>query len=221
MPKPNDLYVGVVDIFSILLPGALLSFALASIESVRNYPAFNLVLGNEVAARWAAFIVTSYAFGHLLFLLSGQLDVPYNAYRQRRWPAEADYCYKQATKLRCRYFGTSHPPSADNPMNTFKWAKAFLLLAAPAALAEVHRFEADSKFFRSMVAALPIIALAYVAAELWAIAFAAMATTPFAFLCYAERRHKCTEWAFRFVVTLDRLPPRFGGTAAVNGPSPR
>jgi hypothetical protein len=65
---PERSFIGLMDFFSILLPGALLTLLLMGEVG----PA---VLGDRYAQlagaeAWAAFLFASYLFGHLVFLLA-------------------------------------------------------------------------------------------------------------------------------------------------------
>jgi hypothetical protein len=69
---PQKFFIGLMDFFSILLPGALLTYLLMG-------EAGPLVLGDQYdklagAQAWAAFLFASYLFGHLVFLLGSWLD---------------------------------------------------------------------------------------------------------------------------------------------------
>jgi hypothetical protein len=207
-PKLGDFYVGVVDLFSVLLPGGFLMAALVLVIPP-SYGGFFAPLLATPQAQWAAFIFCAYALGALLFLPASRLDHRfYDRYRKRTWPDKDDHAYKLATALRGRVF--PGPTEVDNPMNTFAWAQAVLLLHAPAAFAEVQRYEAESKFFRSLIIALPLsgflVVLRSQAVEQWVELLLALVLAGLCFLRYAERRHKSTEWAYRYVIALQMAP---------------
>lgn len=204
MTKPGDFYVGVIDFFSILLPGALFAAALISIPGFLAIPPLPQLVEAGPTAQWLAFAVSSYALGHFLFTIASKLDGPlYDPYRRRRWGDTK--CYNAATTERCGFFGTTRE-AVDDPMNTFKWSKSLLMLLAPHALGDVNRYEADSKFFRSLLIVLPVVAgvLAF-HQHIW-VAVTALALTVLAFFCYADRRHKSTEWAYHYAAVLRKLP---------------
>ena len=90
-------------------------------------------------------------------------------------------------------------------MNTFKWAQSVLMLRAPAALADVNRYEAHSKFFRSMAIVLPVAGGAVDRFTNWQAFPAALASAVVSFVIYASLRFKSTEWAYRYVLVLNRL----------------
>src|SRR5262245_39081011 len=78
---PQKLFIGLMDFFSILLPGALLTcFVMgdAGPKVLRNrYPL------PDGAQTVAAFLFASYLAGHLVFLLGSWLDVVYDWLRDR------------------------------------------------------------------------------------------------------------------------------------------
>jgi hypothetical protein len=88
-------------------------------------------------------------------------------------------------------------------MGAFQWAKARLALAHPEALAIVHRFEADSKFFRSLAVALVVLDLWAVATDRGALLAAFPPLLLGALWRFAEQRSKSTLQAYWFVITLD------------------
>ncbi|AQR74864.1 hypothetical protein [Sphingomonas sp. LM7] len=198
MPKPNDFHIGVIEFFSILLPGALLTAALVG----RFHPEFQEPLRALLApagADWVAFALTSYAAGHFIFLVASLLDGQvYDRLKLwKRFRGGGDHCYARATAARERFFDTTEK---DVPMNSFAWAKSVLRLRAPAALSDVERYEADSKFFRSLVVVIPVAALLLATGPV--VAALAAALTLASFFRYAERRYKSTEWAYRYLLVL-------------------
>lgn len=77
---PEKLFIDLMDFFSILLPGALLTWLLMGEVGP-------VVLGNRYAdlagaQAWAAFLFASYLFGHLVFLLGSGLDEFYGLARR-------------------------------------------------------------------------------------------------------------------------------------------
>src|SRR5690348_3190933 len=135
--KPADVYVGVVELFSVLLPGGLL---LAALVQALGPAAGGLVspLLDTNEAQWVAFVFAAYALGAFVFPVASTLDSWfYNPYRQRRWPKETDFAYNRATELRKQFFGPENANVVDWPMNTFAWAKTLLMFRAPGAFADV------------------------------------------------------------------------------------
>src|SRR5882724_9793210 len=95
-PKLGDFYVGVIGLFSVLLPGGFLMAALVLVVPPA-YSAFFAPLLTTVATQTAAFVFSAYALGALMFLPASQLDsLLYDPYRRRKWPKEQDRAYRLA-----------------------------------------------------------------------------------------------------------------------------
>jgi hypothetical protein len=207
MAKPADFYVGAIDLFAVLLPGAVAAGALAVLVPMPHL--LEPLLASR-GAQWIAFALASYAFGHFVFLVASYADNLLYDPQASRGRAGKDHAYLDATELRHRFFGTDESAGGDVPMNTFTWAKTVLALRAPVALADVQRYEADSKFFRSMMVILPPASLAVLVERgscvtVFGTIGAACILSILCYRRYAERRFKSTEWAYFYLLTLLRL----------------
>jgi hypothetical protein len=174
----QKVFIGLMDFFSFLLPGALLIYLLMGDVGP-------VVLGDRYAAldgaeAWAALLFASYLFGHLVFLLGSWLDGIYDWLRDRTlnwqikhvarrgrvlsWPVRAcvslvfkrerNLAVDRAVKIKEHALATLQ---AKDAINAFQWCKALLNVESPQSLAEVQRFEVDSKFFRCFTAVLLIL----------------------------------------------------------------
>jgi len=239
-------------LFSILLPGALLASAglLKFGDGIGLLIAPLLV---DRAAGWVAFLLTAYALGAFVFPLASSfdnwVDERQRQARARRLAAEAagetyrlirlpgfslklkwrrggDHAFTAADRLRLVYFGHRGRRSGpkNEPFSTFTWAKTMLMLNAPPALAEVQRFEAESKFFRSMVVVAPVAGL--LAAWSWSdhspsfrlcVVALGLLVGALSFQRYVTRRRKSVEWACAYVVTLQSGPAPKGAAPPKGG----
>jgi 8-oxo-dGTP pyrophosphatase MutT (NUDIX family) len=223
--KPQKFFMGLTDFFSILLPGALLTFLV--IDEVGP-----VVLGDHYynlvgAQAWAAFLTASYLFGHLIFLLGSWLDEFYDWARHytlntqiallaRRghllhWPARAlvwlvfkrerNLAVDRAGKIRQRALGSLQ---ARDTINTFQWCKALLNVESPASLAVVQRFEADSKFFRCFTVVLLLLLAVWPWHHQWPLVGipVVLALLLLALWRYMEQRFKATNQAYWSVIAL-------------------
>lgn len=157
--KPSDLFVGVIDLFAVLLPGAItVAIWYPRLPDFVIGPAGIIQPIQGTANGWIAFFLAAYLTGHLLFLVGGAVldSVVYDALRTLFVPPSKDQTYFAATAYKDRALGNTKAG-----INTFQWARAVLRLTAPAALAEVERYEADSKFFRSLCVALYILMVVF------------------------------------------------------------
>ena len=73
---PQKFFIGLIDFFSILPPGALLTYLLmGEAGPVELGGRYDRLAGAEA---WAAFLFASYLFGHLIFLLISRPDEFYD-----------------------------------------------------------------------------------------------------------------------------------------------
>jgi len=200
MAKPSEFYIGIVDFFAILLPGAI---ATALLE-----PLFGkLVFGNIITAptdnamKWAVFLAFSYAIGHLIFLIGSYLDRFYDFFRKRFNPYKKESVYKSATDIKSSYLTNGE----SSVLNTFQWTRATLLAVSPASAEDVHRLEADSKFFRSLVVVSLLAGIYFLWQGKFAEALIAFVLAVPSFIRYYERRLKSTTQAYIHLITLHKL----------------
>lgn len=200
MSKPSEFYVGVLDFFAILLPGAIATAILAPRIG-------HLVLGPLVAVpaseagKWAAFLTCSYFLGHLIFLVGSYIDRFYNTLRERLNPYGNESAYQCATRIR----DSMIEDAERKTLNTFQWARSVLITKSPAAAEDVHRLEADSKFFRSLLVVCALGSIVFFASGRISESVVALALVPPCFARYYERRLKSTTQAYIHIVTMHRL----------------
>ncbi|MFT3734369.1 MAG: hypothetical protein QM776_05010 [Rhodocyclaceae bacterium] len=198
--KPSDFYVGVLEFFAILLPGAIATAILAQ-------PLSPLILGKIIAAPtseaagWGIFLVFAWFAGHLIFLAGAGIDRLYNAVRQRFHPYDQGCAFDCALSLRNSLIDESE----QRALNTFQWSRSVLIATCPAAADDVHRLEADSKFFRSLMVVCLISAITFAAGRNFTEAAVALVLIAPCFARYYERRLKSITQAYLHVITLHRL----------------
>lgn len=231
--EPDRFFVGLFDFFSILLPGALLSYLLKG-------TAERLLIGECYVEPpgpegWAVFLVASYLVGHFVFSFSAWLldDYFYDRVRKATYLSQVrrlatgkklspgwaralagilfrkkdnvDVVLRQADRLKQYRLAC---PEAGSAINTFQWCKGRLALEHPQALANVERFEADSKFFRSFVVVLCIL-IPWVSVKrtetkrTWEVSLAAAISLFPALFRYTERRSKAINQAYWYIITLE------------------
>jgi 8-oxo-dGTP pyrophosphatase MutT (NUDIX family) len=225
---PQKFFIGLMDFFSILLPGALLTYLLMNdVGPVVLGDRFGNLTGAEA---WAAFLFASYLFGHLIFLLGSWLDEFYDWARRhtlntqiallaRRgqllpWTARTLIwlVFKRERNLAVQRAGmikqqALSPLQAQGAINTFQWCKALLNAESPASLAVVQRFEADSKFFRCFTVVLLILLAAWPWQHHWPLVGipVVLMLLLLALWRYMEQRFKATNQAYWSVITLSAI----------------
>lgn len=222
--EPQKIFIGLMDFFTILLPGALLTYFLQGTRAESLLPKTIVTMSD--GERWAVVVVSSYLLGHFLFLLGSWLDEFYDCTRSRTleyrvkrlwrtkhlpsrfsralswlvFKRERNVAVDRATQVKKRRLA---PLQAQGAINTFQWAKARLALEKPSALEIVQRFEADSKFFRSLVPLLLIVPFLHDFRSHWMF----LLLVPLALWRYMEQRHKATNQAYWFILALEDRKP--------------
>ncbi len=233
--EPETFFIGIIDFFSILLPGAVVTAVVTpEAKSVLFGPVFPAYAGE--AEQWAIFLFASYLLGHFFFFLGSRLDEwVYERIRdatpegeQVRMVRGEKPAWRLTKRLARDLFGKcpdlavrqvygikeGYLPSVEGKpvVNAFQWSKARLTIQCPAALAEVQRLEADSKFFRTMVVVLVLVAAwvsvrAFWAPSAWGVVLMCLALACLSLLRYVERRFKATQHAYWYLLTLEHCPP--------------
>lgn len=202
MSKLSEFYVGVIDFFAILLPGAIATAILA--PRIGHFVIGPLVaVPTSEAGNWAVFLICSYFLGHLIFLIGSYIDYLYNAIRERRNPYGNESAYQCATRVR----DSMVDEAERKALNTFQWAKSILITKYPAAAEDVHRLEADSKFFRSLLVVCVLSSIVFFTNERMLESIMALALAPLCFARYYERRLKSTTQAYIYIIVMHRPFP--------------
>jgi 8-oxo-dGTP pyrophosphatase MutT (NUDIX family) len=222
--EPKNVFVGLIDFFSILLPGAVLTYILK--EDMQGLFLRSSTTQFSDVEGWAVFLFSSYLLGHFISLLGSKIDDVYDYLRNAidanqieklakaepiswppaRWVAnlifgrEDNRALNLAVRIKEYYLKQLYDTKA---VNTFQWGKARLALEAPEAAASAQRFEADSKFFRSLFVVL-IILLLWGLGKWPPLTFGILIfMTAGAFYRYAEQRLKSTNQVYWYVITQE------------------
>lgn len=223
--EPQKFFIGLIDFFSILLPGALLTYLLKDEVGPHLLGAqYHNLAGAEA---YGVFFFSSYLLGHFVFLLGSKLDeLVYDPLRRASYKnpirplAEGRKLSRPRTQWLARHFFKEDvdqafnlvvrikefyldPLQASPAINAFQWCKARLTLEHPAALATVQRFEADSKFFRSFLVILFVLMIWGIAKHQLAITLISLPMLALAFYRYVDQRLKATNQAYWYILTLE------------------
>lgn len=247
--EPPNLFIGLMDLFSVLLPGALLTYLfMDDVGPAALGPAkYDRLEGAEAIT---AFLISSYLVGHLIFLIaSGLLDEFYDSARRHAlnsqlllfarkgkllpwlvravlwviFKRERNLAVGRASAIKEKMLAPLH---AKDAVNTFQWSKSFLTKEHPESMVAVQRFEADSKFFRSLVVVLIILVVYWLLHGLWPKVFVGLGLILLALWRYMEQRLKSTNQAYWSVITLtaqqgslslERAPARKDGLTHAGG----
>jgi ADP-ribose pyrophosphatase YjhB (NUDIX family) len=186
-----------MDFFSILLPGVVLSYLLMSDWGLTALGALLDAVYDWFRRRTLNRQISRVASGRRLS--PWLLRVVTLAFLKD----ERDLAVRRAIDIE---ESALNPLKAENAVNAFQWAKALLLQESPESLAVVHRFEADSKFFRCFVFVLFLMMLTWGLHDRWP---TAGLLVPLALLLlafwryrYMEQRHEATKQAYWSVISL-------------------
>jgi hypothetical protein len=186
----------LLDILSIILPGALLLAVLTLVESVKHIFAYIFPSKNSEALNVAIFLGLAYMLGHFIFLIGSLLDdLIYEKVTKVYWTNQQITAY--AIQLKEEKTGIVD----KDTLNAFKWSCAWLLANQQSMYSVVERYIAESKFFRSNIIVLLIAIIVFVfhgeiQLTLFAFLFLILST-----IRYLTQRHKSIETAYQFVIT--------------------
>jgi hypothetical protein len=153
--KPADFFVGLVDFFAIVLPGAILTFWVYKCIEHRSFEAGKALppLGeNWVTA--AMFGVIAYVVGHLLYVIGSlSLDDVYDWWKDTsnpdRWKSlEERQALNEIADEKLKQI------VVEAGANDFKTFAPYLRIWSAGAGGEMDRLEADQKFFRGLIVVL-------------------------------------------------------------------
>jgi 8-oxo-dGTP pyrophosphatase MutT (NUDIX family) len=227
------------DFVTIMLPGMILIFTVINyFGGSALFPMFfsdgRFKLGDS-SETWTVFLVASYFAGHIVFLLGSRLDDRlFDPFRKKtklgfirelangKTPAiggvgaclaravfgkDPDEAAVVAERLKIMALGEENHAA----MNAYKWCKIRLSGEGSDGIASVLRFEADSKFFRSLIVIMPVAIWALWEGPRWP-RWIALGLTLLIVWRYLEQRSKATEEAFTQVIAMEaaKLGPREG-----------
>jgi hypothetical protein len=196
--KPGDFFVGAMDFFAILMPGALLAFLLSPWAPEVFGPLLP-ALEND-AAGWVAFAVSAYLFGHLLHHLGSFLDRSYDdIYVADKRKFGDERLLVEARKLTQADLGSD----IDN-INIFHWAGSFVRANNSAAGAEIERAGGESKFFRSLCLVALLAAVIFLSKGSSLAALLAAALAGFSYRRFCKQRWESSQRTYEYFVLLRR-----------------
>ena len=212
MTKPSDFFIGVVDFFAVLLPGAALVYILQPVIVTGMHKAW---LPATPTQGWVMFLVLAYITGHLLHAL-GSLLLDKYVYQKLYLPRFRS-SHTKAAKLMDDPSALRNDEDAAKTLlarvrlttkanatgtNYYDWCLSDVRVNSPAGAIEVDRLQADSKFFRSMVFVFLLTALVSIRESSTSISLAAAALTVFAIWRFCELRWTATKRVYEYYLLL-------------------
>jgi hypothetical protein len=186
--KPEDAFIGIVEFFATLVPGAILAYVISGyVVFPPRWP--SLAAESARAERWVFFLVCAYVTGHFVNAIASTiLDehvydrfyVPWKRVESRegakaawsmslrsvtegdRQSVREDELFLAAKQLKVEQLKEFAERAKLDPLqitNMFWWAVTLVALKAPHAARDVDRLIAQSKLLRSLSIVLPIAVL--------------------------------------------------------------
>jgi hypothetical protein len=223
-PKPSDLFLGVIEFFAILLPGAAFVYLIqpwtaAFVPAELRPP--------DDTTRWIVFLVLAYIVGHVLHAFSGKLDRSIYDSLYLRYAEPSHYQAvqliknKQLAALRehKELSGTLYARALFRAgkdaygTSLYDWCLSFIRLQSPAAAAEVDRCQADSKFFRSLAVVMLTAILVGVAKGSLMAAGISLLILIFSIWRFCALRWEATKRVYEFYLLLHQYPSPKGDSS--------
>ncbi len=149
--KPSDFYLGVVEVFGVLLPGILLAALLSGPYSDEVFGPLISHAPRTTSALLAVYLVSGYLLGNALRAAGEILDLSlYDKWYLKRRQKNGDPLQAKAARL----VRKQAPDLAIESVSTHEWAESFLAVRSAEATQFVAQGRAESKFYRSLALVL-------------------------------------------------------------------
>lgn len=161
--KPSDFFIGLVEFFSVLLPGFCVVY-IVTINTIQYY--------NFSDITWIYYAISSYIVGHILYAFSGLWQKSLNEWMITQFYDEKGLLRKifkmkkarglalieQAKKIKNECFKEE---SYHEDIKFYDWINILISQNDPQLMAITQRLEADSNFFRSFTIVCIVTACYY------------------------------------------------------------
>lgn len=230
--KPNDLYLGVVELFSVFIPG-LITLYLINDNTLNLFSGDTAIITKlidgkiDTTLEYIAFSIIAYIIGHILFAVGAVLwDELYDCIKDRNEPPK--------DRKPCRFYKISYlyypgslqklidlvdkirqdkvsqtqinQENIDNDkLNNYQWSRSVVSQLHPIAFQEVLRKEADSKLFRSLLLPILILGILQFSKTSPGTGLITLLFFYLAYMRYSKQRLKGCKIAYSNVITLHHL----------------
>ena len=150
--KPGDFFIGVVELFAIFLPGAILTYIVWGLDLqclITQNPCLFPKLTPPAGAAGLTFAVISYVVGHLLAAIGWvSMDTVFEAQHNKNRFGRLTALEKRAKAVVPEW------AKLTEEADLFPWALAYIDTQYPAAAGKLEAIEADCKFCRNLIPTL-------------------------------------------------------------------
>lgn len=200
--EPQKFFIGVVDFFAILMPGALVTYVLLGIPGIAHH--LGTMPVRFTTEWWVVVAFCSYLIGHLLYQIGAWVVDEMDKWLRghERGLLISDKYQTGLQAILALQAASMTERSHRDVVNAYQWCRDRITLEHPEAMTLVRQYEADSKFFRSLfVGLIGIFVLGvfqgWMTVDLIILAVGAV----FAFVRYVNQRSKSMIQAFSLILT--------------------
>ncbi len=194
--KPSNFFIGIVDFFSILLPGGILSVVLY-IQFKSKVSAVFGIDDPEGNYAMAVLLLYAFLFGHLIREIGSLMDKPF----YDRWIDKQDRPFLERIKeMRQQRLASS--------LGDLDWATYKVIQSEASIIGQINLQMANSKFFRSLVVISVFLAILFLIPReggmnpSWYLLFPCMALGAFSMYSYFRLRKKASELTYKYTIFL-------------------
>ncbi|MFZ1703591.1 MAG: hypothetical protein WAT79_04555 [Saprospiraceae bacterium] len=186
--SPQNLFISVVELFAIFIPGAIVSIVLSYycqnyiIETIREPE----LLGYYF---WVSFIICSYVFGHIVNRIGSVFDII--LYDSWYYPKKSTYEVSEAIKY------LKIPHKVGNP---YAWAKYYVTSSGSPIIHRIEKNTADAKFFRSLLVISLGLGILFLIQFDFVASMIVFFLAAFSTFQYLKLRYKAALIAYEFVI---------------------
>jgi hypothetical protein len=243
MAKPTDFFLGITDLFSVLLPGACIAFVGLKVAEHRPTDLLGKLglSAYEGYEGYIAFFVVAYLLGHLMDYGGSQVwDEGYDRMYARRKRSRALKRAEELLKTRSETseegrvavkireakgdrllfeatrLAESSMPAGDR---VYQWSRTWSCLRNPTAFIEIERMQANSKFFRGLISVFLIASIVLLwmshSDGLYALAAGVCVLLGLtSFLRFCDLRWKAVQQTYRFFIASLTEPAELAAAVA-------
>jgi ABC-type multidrug transport system fused ATPase/permease subunit len=201
--SPSNFYISIIDLFAILLPGVIASLVIYYFSSDVIDGLLNGNADNKTFFSGFVLLFGSYLFGHIISQVSAYLDKwVYDRFKEIVFKDHK--CVDKVNEIRTNHYGND---SNQVYVNTYKWSVFKLQKEYPDAAAEVERYMADSKFFRSLFVIMVVLGFVFVFQPdvTLNVTIGCFILAAFSMIRYFKKRRKSTETAYQYIIFTEQL----------------
>jgi hypothetical protein len=199
--SPNNFYIGIIDLFAILLPGCIVSISFYFLYHT-SIDAFLQTNGNSGYISAFILLFSSYFFGHVVSQVSAYLDkYLYDNFKDTVYKDQS--LLNQVKEIRTKKYRNTNEDT--QLISTFEWSQMKLQKELPEVAQEAERYTADSKFFRSLFLILVLLGIILLFYQHSPQSLGCFLVAAFAMVRYFHKRQKAVKTMYKGVIFIERL----------------